>query len=65
MEAERIPRGTDPALHLKLGPGGLADVEWVAQLFQLQHAYATPALRTIQTTAPVFPSAAVNSPRSA
>jgi glutamate-ammonia-ligase adenylyltransferase len=49
MEAERIPRGTDPALHLKLGPGGLADVEWVAQLFQLRHAYATPGLRTTRT----------------
>ncbi len=49
MEAERIPRGTDPALHLKLGPGGLADVEWVAQLFQLRHAYATPSLRTTRT----------------
>jgi glutamate-ammonia-ligase adenylyltransferase len=49
MEAERIPRGTDPVLHLKLGPGGLADVEWVAQLFQLRHAYAEPALRTTRT----------------
>jgi glutamate-ammonia-ligase adenylyltransferase len=49
MEAERIPRGTDPALHLKLGPGGLADVEWVAQLFQLRHACAIPALRTTRT----------------
>ncbi len=49
MEAERIPRGTDPALHLKLGPGGLADVEWAAQLFQLRHAYATPSLRTTRT----------------
>jgi glutamate-ammonia-ligase adenylyltransferase len=49
MEAERIPRGTDPALHLKLGPGGLADVEWVAQLFQLRHACADPALRTTRT----------------
>ncbi|HEY3732793.1 MAG TPA: bifunctional [glutamine synthetase] adenylyltransferase/[glutamine synthetase]-adenylyl-L-tyrosine phosphorylase [Streptosporangiaceae bacterium] len=51
MEAERIPRGTDPALHLKLGPGGLADVEWVAQLFQLQHAHATRPLRTTRTLA--------------
>ena len=49
MEAERIPRGTDPALHLKLGPGGLADAEWVAQLFQLRHAYAAPAMRTTRT----------------
>jgi glutamate-ammonia-ligase adenylyltransferase len=49
MEAERMPRGIDPARHLKLGPGGLADVEWVAQLLQLRHARATPALRTTGT----------------
>ncbi len=42
MEAERMPRGVDPALHLKLGPGGLSDVEWVVQLLQLRHAYAVP-----------------------
>ncbi len=51
MEAERMPRGVEPALHLKLGPGGLADVEWVAQLFQLRHAGAIPALRTTRTLA--------------
>jgi glutamate-ammonia-ligase adenylyltransferase len=51
MEAERIPRGADPALHLKLGPGGLSDVEWVAQLIQLQHAHAVPELRTTRTIA--------------
>ena len=39
MEAERMPRGTDPAMHLKLGPGGLSDVEWVVQLLQLTHAH--------------------------
>ena len=49
MEAERMPRGVDPALHLKLGPGGLADVEWVAQLLQLRHAGAVPELRTTRT----------------
>jgi glutamate-ammonia-ligase adenylyltransferase len=49
MEAERMPRGVDPALHLKLGPGGLSDVEWVVQLLQLQHAHAVPALRTTRT----------------
>jgi glutamate-ammonia-ligase adenylyltransferase len=49
MEAERMPRGVEPALHLKLGPGGLADVEWVAQLLQLRHAGAVPALRTTRT----------------
>jgi [glutamine synthetase] adenylyltransferase / [glutamine synthetase]-adenylyl-L-tyrosine phosphorylase len=51
MESERIPRAVDPALHLKLGPGGLADVEWVAQLLQLRHARAVPALRTTRTIA--------------
>ncbi|MEW9527835.1 bifunctional [glutamine synthetase] adenylyltransferase/[glutamine synthetase]-adenylyl-L-tyrosine phosphorylase [Microbispora sp. NPDC049125] len=49
MEAERLPRGADPTLHTKLGRGGLADVEWVAQLIQLRHAGAVPALRTTRT----------------
>ncbi len=51
IEAERMPRGIEPALHLKLGPGGLADVEWVAQLLQLRHAMSMPELRTTQTPA--------------
>jgi [glutamine synthetase] adenylyltransferase / [glutamine synthetase]-adenylyl-L-tyrosine phosphorylase len=51
MEAERMPRGVEPGLHLKLGPGGLADVEWVAQLLQLRHARAVPELRTTRTPA--------------
>jgi len=49
MEAERMPRGTDPAMHLKLGPGGLSDVEWVVQLLQLRHACRMPGLRTTRT----------------
>jgi glutamate-ammonia-ligase adenylyltransferase len=49
MEGERMPRGTDPAMHLKLGPGGLSDVEWVVQLLQLTHACEVPALRTTRT----------------
>jgi [glutamine synthetase] adenylyltransferase / [glutamine synthetase]-adenylyl-L-tyrosine phosphorylase len=49
VEAERIPRGADPALHVKLGPGGLSDVEWTIQLLQLRHAHAVPALRTTRT----------------
>jgi len=49
IEAERMPRGLDPALHVKLGPGGLSDTEWVAQLLQLRHAGTTPALRTTRT----------------
>jgi glutamate-ammonia-ligase adenylyltransferase len=49
VEAERMPRGATPALHLKLGPGGLADVEWVVQLLQLRHARAVPVLQTTRT----------------
>jgi glutamate-ammonia-ligase adenylyltransferase len=51
MEAERMPRGVDPKLVLKMGPGGLADVEWVVQLLQLRHAFEVPALRTTGTLA--------------
>jgi len=49
MESERLPRGADPTLHTKQGRGGLADVEWVAQLLQLQRAYNVPPLRTTST----------------
>jgi [glutamine synthetase] adenylyltransferase / [glutamine synthetase]-adenylyl-L-tyrosine phosphorylase len=49
IEAERIPRGTDRALHLKLGPGGLSDVEWTVQLLQLRHGHAVAGLRTTRT----------------
>jgi glutamate-ammonia-ligase adenylyltransferase len=51
MEAERMPRGIEPALHVKLGPGGLADVEWVVQLLQLTHGHEVEGLRTTQTLA--------------
>jgi len=50
VEAERLPRGVDPKLELKLGPGGLADVEWTVQLLQLRHAAGVPGLRTTSTT---------------
>ena len=39
---ERLPRGADPHTHLKLGRGGLADVEWTVQLLQMRHADAVP-----------------------
>lgn len=44
-ERERIPAGEDPQFHLKLGKGSLADVEWTAQLLQLQS--RTPATGTL------------------
>jgi glutamate-ammonia-ligase adenylyltransferase len=49
VESERLPRGADPARHLKLGRGGLSDVEWLVQLLQLQHAGSHPELRTTST----------------
>jgi glutamate-ammonia-ligase adenylyltransferase len=45
MESERIPPGEDPDFHLKLGPGGLSDVEFAAQLLQLRHGGTHPQLR--------------------
>ncbi len=51
MENERLPRGVSPDRHLKLGPGGLTDVEWVAQLLQLQHGHAHEQLRRTETAA--------------
>ena len=49
VDAERLPRGANPKTHLKLGRGGLADVEWTVQLLQMQHAHAVPGLRTTRT----------------
>jgi glutamate-ammonia-ligase adenylyltransferase len=49
VDDERLPRGADPATHLKLGRGGLADVEWTVQLLQMQHAGAVEGLRTTRT----------------
>jgi glutamate-ammonia-ligase adenylyltransferase len=42
IERERIPPGDDPQFHLKLGRGSLSDVEWTAQLLQLQHGVRAP-----------------------
>lgn len=49
VESERLPRGADATLHMKLGRGGLADVEWLVQLLQLQHAARIPELRQLST----------------
>ncbi|MEU3506767.1 bifunctional [glutamine synthetase] adenylyltransferase/[glutamine synthetase]-adenylyl-L-tyrosine phosphorylase [Streptomyces longwoodensis] len=51
MESERMPRGADPKLHTKLGPGGLSDVEWTVQLLQMRHGSTLPGLRTTRTRA--------------
>ncbi|NYI43051.1 glutamate-ammonia-ligase adenylyltransferase [Nocardioides aromaticivorans] len=51
VDKERLPRGADPNLHLKLGRGGLADIEWTIQLLQLRYGAEVPGLRTSQTLA--------------
>ena len=60
VEAERLPRGADPARHLKLGRGGLSDVEWLAQLLQLRHAGRHPELRTTSTVEALEAAAALD-----
>ena len=49
VDRERLPRGADPQTHLKLGRGGLADIEWTVQLLQLRYAGDVPALRSPRT----------------
>lgn len=49
MESERLPRGVEASRHVKLGPGGLSDVEWSVQILQLRHAGAEPRLRHTST----------------
>jgi glutamate-ammonia-ligase adenylyltransferase len=49
VERERIPPGEDPQFHLKLGKGGLTDVEFTVQLLQLLHGAAHPDVREPST----------------
>ena len=49
VERERIPPGEDPQFHLKLGRGTLSDIEFTAQLLQLQHGAAHPEVRSAAT----------------
>ena len=45
MERERVPEEQRDR-HLKLGPGGLADVEFLVQWIQRRDCARSPALRT-------------------
>jgi glutamate-ammonia-ligase adenylyltransferase len=47
MEEERVKRGAD--LHLKLGTGGIVEVEFIVQYLQLLHGKDRPALREPNT----------------
>ena len=51
MEKERIARGTDPRRNFKLGPGGLSDIEFAAQILQRKYGGAISTLRTTGTVA--------------
>ncbi|HWC09729.1 MAG TPA: putative nucleotidyltransferase substrate binding domain-containing protein, partial [Acidimicrobiales bacterium] len=59
IERERIPPGEDPQFHLKLGRGSLSDVEFCAQLLQLQHkvpaAGTTAALEALDAAGALAP----------
>jgi [glutamine synthetase] adenylyltransferase / [glutamine synthetase]-adenylyl-L-tyrosine phosphorylase len=54
VEGERIPAGEDPRFHLKLGRGSLSDVEFTAQMLQLQYGVratgTVAALRALAST---------------
>lgn len=49
VESERLPQAADPRRHLKLGPGGISDVEWLVQLLQLREGHRHEGLRTVAT----------------
>lgn len=49
MESERLPRGVDPGLHTKLGPGGLSDIEWLVQVKQLEYGFDNPEITNPET----------------
>jgi [glutamine synthetase] adenylyltransferase / [glutamine synthetase]-adenylyl-L-tyrosine phosphorylase len=49
MESERLPRGVNPGLHTKLGPGGLSDIEWLVQVKQLQYGFKFPEITNTET----------------
>lgn len=51
VENERIRAGEARSLHLKLGPGGMVDIEFTVQLLQLTHGAAYPSVRKANTLA--------------
>jgi len=49
IERERVKAREDPRYQVKLGVGGLADVEFTVQLLQMRHGRMRPELRTPNT----------------
>lgn len=66
IETERVAE-RDRERHLKLGPGGLSDIEFLVQVLQLRHGAAHPAVRCPSTTGAVraLEAAAVLAPEEA
>jgi len=48
MEVERVPKGKKGA-HVKLGSGGIVDIEFLVQYLQLRHGRICSSLRTTNT----------------
>ncbi|HJT37130.1 MAG TPA: DUF294 nucleotidyltransferase-like domain-containing protein, partial [Actinomycetota bacterium] len=57
IERERIGPREDPKTQIKVGTGGLIDVEFTIQLLQLQHGHIDPRLRTAHGTIPALAAA--------
>lgn len=49
VESERVSPDEDADFHLKLGPGSLSDIEFLAQLLQLKHGHDLPSIRETGT----------------
>lgn len=49
IDNERIPVGSNPLTHTKLGRGGLSDIEWAVQILQMRFVHKIPALQTTAT----------------
>jgi glutamate-ammonia-ligase adenylyltransferase len=49
MERERVPAGVDARRHMKLGPGGMSDIEFGAGLLALAHGADIEGLRASGT----------------
>jgi len=57
IERERLGPREDPRTQIKVGTGGLIDVEFTIQLLQLMHGHIDPRLRNAQGTIPALAAA--------
>ena len=60
MEKERIGKGIDPRRHIKMGPGGITDVEFAVQLLQRRHGHDSERLRSRSTLEALAAAAGAN-----